>query len=81
MDIDMDLAISRASEKPIETMSIETYPHLVEITDVVNWDNFREFSIGTKTFYTDGELTYEPAMNMDIINYDSENLVSMVVVF
>ena len=73
VDMDMDFNKDRASENEIENKSIETYPQLVEITDVLNWDNFRKFTIGTKTFYTDGELTYEPAM--DVMNCDGDNQV------
>lgn len=64
-----------ASETAIESISIETYPLLIEVTDFVNWDNLQKFIIGTKTFYTNGELTYE---QMDVMNWDSESRVRIV---
>lgn len=72
----MDWDMKHAFEKAVENVKIETYSHLVEITDVVNWNNFQEFTIGTKTFYTDGELTYEPAI--DVMNGTIRNLVRLL---
>lgn len=68
--------MKHASEKAIE--SIDTYPVLMEVTDFVNRDNLQKFTIGAKTYYTNGELTYEPLM--DVMDWDSESLVRIVLV-
>lgn len=68
--------MEHASEKAVDNISIKTYPQLVEITDVINWDNFQKFTFGSETFYTDGELTYEPVI--DVMNLDIEELVRLL---
>lgn len=58
--------VDRASERAIEIIRIETYPQLMKITDVINWDDLKKITIGTNTIHTNGELIFEPSMDWDI---------------